>query len=100
MPKGKKFDAAEKHFMEKKVKLEKELKEARARTIEAVEKADRLQIENDALRKENEQLKSAAEMFAKANNLSPEDLKALLESSKRQAEFVGMFKALTKQTFV
>ena len=42
MPKGKKFDAAQKHFQEKEIKLNRKMREYEASAKEALEKAKEL----------------------------------------------------------
>ena len=53
MPKGKKFDAAQKHFQEKEIKLNRKMREYEASAKEALKKANAVQKENDRLRQEN-----------------------------------------------
>ena len=82
MPKGKKFDAAEKHFEKQRVEwrqkirvLEVQLQEEMARTCQLVK-------EIQELKKENEQLKQANQQLMKLKDLTPEQLHDLEENSK------------------
>lgn len=79
MPKGKKFTAAEKHFQG--------IIDSKNKTINILTKnRDELLNEKYSLTKENEDLKSkleyankALEELGKLNNLSSEDIKALVD---------------------
>ena len=79
MPKGKKFEAAEKHFIKKEEKLRKVIKELQSKISELSEKNQELEkaLTNaneqlDLLRIENSTLKDAS-------SLSEDELKSLIE---------------------
>lgn len=78
MPKGKKFDAAEKHFSKKEERYLRDLKYAREQQREAEETAQRIIKENEGLRQENEKLRVANEELRKAVGMSEEDLAKML----------------------
>lgn len=76
MAKGKKFDAAEKHFEKQRVewrqqvrKLEVQLQEELTKTVQE-------------LKKENEQLKQANQQLMELKDLTPEQLEQFKEKAK------------------
>ena len=80
MPKGKKFDAAEKHFAEKCVEWKKQIKELESENKElhrkfydAKDQLEKVQKENDRLIKENTCL-------MELKNMSASDIKTLVET--------------------
>lgn len=86
MPKGKKFYAAEKHFIKKEEKLRKEIKELQSKMCELSEKNQELEkaLTNaneqlDLLRRENSTLKETS-------SLSEVELKALIEKVDREKQ--------------
>lgn len=83
MPKGRKFTAAEKHFREKEEKLLKENRRTLETLNKAVEAVADLKKENDALKAEVESLKEQVAFFADKADMSPEELKRLIESQRR-----------------
>ena len=93
MANGKKYDAAEKHFEKKCVAWRKKIRELELinnenhdRMIELRNEIDRLQIENDELKKSNE-------MFMELKNLTADEVKILVkykESVNRISEMLGV----------
>lgn len=90
MPKGKKFDAAKKHFSE----LETELRN-KYRGIEAHARV--LISENEELKKklstaegENEQLRLWVERLLEYTELNKEDIKAACQRDKKAKELVDL----------
>lgn len=94
MPKGKKFDAAQKHFQEKEIKLNRKMREYEASTKEALEKANAVQKENDRLRQENEALKLANKELMELHNLSDADIKALVERAHHLRSFAQLMNVM------
>ena len=92
MPKGKKFDAAEQHFLKKKQELDKVVKKANETARLAVEHAATLKCENDALKAENERLKAEHELLLKRCEMTPEDLKRALNTEKHMATLLAVTK--------
>lgn len=96
MPKGKKFDAAEKHFIEKEkvyqrriLELNNTVKQSAVIKREMFEKIQNLQSENDQLKEWIDRLLSYTE-------LSESDIKKACEKDKRMAEMFGMFGMVSK----
>ena len=87
MPKGKKFDAAQKHFQEKEMKLNRLMRSYEASAKEANARAETLQKENEALRQENENLKLANQQLMELHDLSDADIKALVERAHHLRSF-------------
>ena len=79
MPKGKKFDAAEKHFREKEIRLNRQLRAAED-ARRAAEKHDaETTAENQKLEAENEKLRAENVRLAELMELTPEQRKDLFE---------------------
>jgi chemotaxis regulatin CheY-phosphate phosphatase CheZ len=94
MPKGKKFDAAQKHFQEKEIKLNRKMREYEASAKEALKKANAVQKENDRLRQENEALKLANKELMELHNLSDADIKALVERAHHLRSFAQLMNVM------
>lgn len=82
MAKGKKFDAAEKHFEKKCIEwrkqireLEQQNKENNKRIFDLCDEIEKLQMENKRLREQNETLMELKDM-------SNEDVRTLIKSKK------------------
>ena len=84
---GKKFTAAEKHFMEKEAKLRKELKYAYDRAHAAEKEVTELREENAQLRKKIEELNSSKEEILAFSKLSKDDIDTLLEQAHNFKNF-------------
>lgn len=82
MSKGKKFNAAKKHFQEKEIKLKREMHKYEEVMKEAINKAELLQQENDKLKEENNILRESNKILMELKNLDEEDIKLLLEKSQ------------------
>ena len=82
MPKGKKFDAAEKHFLEKKRQLDKVVRDANETARKAVEYASDLKKENDALKVKMAELEKENAILLKRCGMSEEDLQRAIKSDK------------------
>lgn len=94
MSKGKKFDAAEKHFMGKQSKYEKEIKLLNSRVAEQNATISEQKAQIDMLSAENLQLKEWIERLLEYTELSPEDIKTACEKDKKMAEAMSMFSSL------
>lgn len=94
MAKGKKFDAAEKHFENKRVKYEREIR----RLTDIVSEQNKIISKNEqqisALETENTQLKDWVERLLEYTELSKEDIKAVCEKDKRLGESLELLKSL------
>lgn len=97
--KGKKFDAAEKHFEKKRIKLENEIKSLKTQLDSAHRDTNHYRSLYEITARENEELKEWIERLLEYTELSKEDIKAACEKDKRMGEaakwlfqFGGMFK--------
>lgn len=90
MPKGKKFDAAEKHFKEKERRLNRLIDVHSNAAKEAYAQIDKLKAENEALKKEMEEVKAINEQLKQLHNLSDDDIKTLLQRSRSLNTFSAM----------
>lgn len=91
MAKGKKFDAAQKHFEGKKIELEKQIKALTARVSEQNKTISEQKGQIDALSTENQQLKEWIERLLEYTELSKEDIKAACEKDKKIASAMSVF---------
>ena len=91
MAKGKKFDAAQKHFEGKKIELEKQIKYLTARVSEQNKTISEQKGQIDALSSENQQLKEWIERLLEYTELSKEDIKAACEKDKKIASAMSVF---------
>lgn len=99
MPKGKKFNAAEKLFEEKHVEYRKKIRE-----LEQVNKVLHKKIcdnidELEKLQTENEYLKQQNDVLMKLKNMSIADIKTLVESRESINNALSLFNAITRKTF-
>lgn len=98
--KGKKFTAAEKHFVKKEAEYRKELQ----RKSETIVQMNAIQTElvwnNQKLQDENAQLKDWIERLLQYTELSEADIKKVCEQDKRRGEamtnFMGLFDTMGK----
>lgn len=86
MSKGKKFDAAEKHFEKKRVQYEKRIKELKQQLEYAHRDTRLFRSRSEFLERENEELKNWIERLLEYTELSKEDIKAACEKDKKAAE--------------
>ena len=91
MAKGKKFDAAQKHFEGKKIELEKQIKVLTSRVSEQNKTISEQRGQIDALSSENQQLKEWIERLLEYTELSKEDIKAACEKDKKIASAMSVF---------
>lgn len=91
MAKGKKFDAAQKHFEGKKIELEKQIKALTARVSEQNKTISEQKGQIDVLSSENQQLKEWIERLLEYTELSKEDIKAACEKDKKIASAMSVF---------
>jgi hypothetical protein len=84
--KGKKFDAAEKHFQKKEEIYIKRIKALEALVLAKQQKEDAMAVEIDALKEQNAILKVSNEKLMALCNLSPEDIQASIQKDKQMTE--------------
>ena len=94
MSKGKKFDAAEKHFEKKKCEYEKKIKYLSTELTESREEALEYKRLYESVSGENEQLKAWIERLLEYTELSMEDIKQACEKDKRMGETMKMMSTL------
>ena len=86
MGRGKKFEAAEKHFEKKRIQYEKRIKYLEEQ-LELTRKDLRKFVSNcDFIERENEELKNWIERLLEYTELSKEDIRAACEKDKKAAE--------------
>ena len=96
MPKGKRFDAAEKHFEKRKCEYEKKIKYLSAELAESKHEALEYKKLYEDVSGENEQLKAWIERLLEYTELSMEDIKQACEKDKRMGEAAKMMSTLFK----
>lgn len=85
MPKGKKFNAAEKHFHGKQLKYEQEIKTLNCRLSKLTELLMSEQSKNTQLSKDLADITSRHEKLLAYSQLTEQDLATALESDKAMA---------------
>ena len=83
MPKGKKFDAAQKHFEGKRIEYEKKLKALNARISEQNKIISEQEEKIRMISSDNEQLNDWVERLLEYTELSKEDIKEACEKDKK-----------------
>lgn len=99
MPKGKKFDAAEKHFENKCIEWRKKIRE-----LEQVNKILHKKIcdncdEIEKLQMENEYLKQQNEVLMEIKEMSVDDVKTLIKSKESVNNLSDLFNIMTQKMF-
>lgn len=81
MPKGKKFDAARKHFEEKEIAYRQRIRQLEFEMKSIQEKDSKLEAENKVLKKELVKLKLKCDALMKSGKLSEADVQNLIDYS-------------------
>lgn len=81
MPKGKKFDAARKHFEEKEVVYRQKIRQLEFEMKSIQEKDAKIMAENEVLKKELVKLKLKCDALMKSGKLSESDVQSLIDYS-------------------
>jgi regulator of replication initiation timing len=99
MPKGKKFDAAEKHFENKCIEWRKKIRELEQankilhkKICDNCDEIEKLQMENEYLKQQNEVLMEIKEM-------SVDDVKTLIKSKESVNNISDLFNVMTQKCF-
>lgn len=96
MPKGKKFDAAEKHFMKKEEVYRRRIENLENTITQLQADMRRLADENGTLLAESDSLKDWVERLLAYTELSKEDIRAVCEQDKKRGEAVVAFTNMAK----
>ncbi len=94
MPRGKKFNAAEKHFNEKEMRLRRDLRIAEEKARDYRKWNEQLTEANRFLKEENERLQAANDVLRSVASLSDSDLKTLLDKARNEEKLTGMISLL------
>ena len=86
MPKGKKFDAAEKHFAKEREKQNKEIKSLREQLENAHRDTRLFRSRAEFYERKTEELENWVERLLEYTELSKEDIKAACEKDKSMGE--------------
>ena len=98
MTKGKKFNAAERHFHEKEIKLKRIMQELESSTKKANKIANELQKENEKLKAENDELKAQNQKLMELHQLNEEDIQAILKQAyfkQKLNSLINVYQQLT-----
>ena len=98
MAKGKKYDAAQKHFEAKRIAIGKEKRYLSNRVCELKVENQQIKAEIDELQAENQRLKDWIDRLLEYTELSKEDIAAACEKDKRMKESADMMLSLFKMT--
>ena len=98
MAKGKKYDAAQKHFESKRAAIEKEKRYLLDRVCKLKAENQQIKSERDELQAENQQLKDWIDRLLEYTELSKEDIAVACEKEKKMKESADMTLALLKMT--
>lgn len=82
MAKGKKFDAAEKHFEKQRIEWRQQIRKLEVQLQEEVTKTYQLAKTVQELKKENEQLKQVNQQLMELKDMTPEQLQQMKEKAK------------------
>lgn len=96
MSKGKKFDAAEKHFKKKEEDYQRRIKHLEGAISQLQADMSRLAGENGELLAENDSLKDWVERLPSYTELSKEDIKKVCEQDKKRGEAMTAFISMTQ----
>ena len=91
MAKGKKFNAAEKHFEQKCVEWRKQIRELEHQISELYRKLVDTRDENSKLKMENEELRQQNIALMELKDMSNEDVRTLIKSKESVNKLSGMF---------
>ncbi|OQB15745.1 MAG: hypothetical protein BWY15_00458 [Firmicutes bacterium ADurb.Bin193] len=94
--KGKKFDAAEKHFEKKRVAMQRAIDIHRAASAEITRENRALKAELYTLQAENQQLKDHIERLLEYTELTEADIKKACEKDKAMVDMLKMFNCFGK----
>lgn len=83
---GKKFDAAEKHFEKKRLRYEKQIKELCKQAEYNHGEIQHLRSKCELAERENEELKNWVERLLEYTELTKDDIRKACEKDKRMAE--------------
>jgi hypothetical protein len=95
MPKGKKFDAAEKHFEKERLRLNRENNSLRKLLSELIKKNRDLSERVDSLEDENRRLNDWVERLLEFTEMSKEDIKKVVEHEKSTGGLIDILKSIT-----
>ena len=97
MNKGKKFNAAEKHFEKKCTEWRKRIKDVETIANEYIIKCNELELENTKLTEENRKLKSQLETLMELKGISNEDLKLFIDLKRSSSLAESLIKTYTSE---
>lgn len=92
MPKGKKYTAAEKHFLEQKATLDKTIKFLRQEVQTITTDRNHFARRCEELEKENALLKQRCDELQKLHGLSDSDVRELIKKAESMNCVTGLFR--------
>lgn len=94
MLKGKKFDAAEKHFEKQKIEWRRKIRDLETQLQEALTKLYRLTETVQKLEQENERLKQTNQQLMKLKNVTDEEVQQMVKISSLAGNLNSAFTAV------
>lgn len=94
MPKGKKFNAAEKHFEQKRIKMQKEIDRYKKNCIDLRIENGGLSYEIETLKEQTRQQQDWIDRLLEYTELEPSDIKKACEKDKKMLSLLDMFDVL------
>jgi len=91
MPRGKKFDAAEKHFEKQRIEWRQKTRDLETQLREASTKNSELIKIVQELKQENEQLKQSNKQLRKLNNVTEEEVRPMVKMSSSAGNLNSAF---------
>lgn len=95
---GKKFTAAEKHFHEKEVKYQKELKAAREQNSILTARLERKTKELEDTKKALTEMTERYDILAKMSGLSPTEIRQLVKDAENRNLFASLLRGVGRVT--
>lgn len=92
MAKGKKYNAAEKHFMEIEARLQKSITFYRERLSEVSKENDQIRAENEELREDNRRLNAVTQQLKTLLGLSDSEIKEMVHRNETLSNLAQILK--------
>lgn len=94
---GKKFDAAEKHFQEKEIKLRRQFRTSQDIRQKLMDENLELKVENEKLIKENTEIKAKYEKMLEVSKLDDKAITNLVKCTEFTAGMITMTEYFAKK---
>lgn len=99
MAKGRKFDAAEKHFEKQRIEYRKKIRDLEYENKTLNDELCSIHDEITVLQKENEHLKKQNNVLMELKNINTEDVEVLVQSKKTASNISVMLNLMAKTNY-